>query len=138
MHNYETIVNVLNFKLEILNIDINNFLNKNIKNKFIYSIDIFERNINELDILYEIENCDNEINIFGSKFVENNKKKIYQIINNKIFELKEKYKINKKDKIKKIKFKLLVNKNITNLSYMFYGCSKLSFIPDISKWNNKK
>ena len=83
LYNYETIINVINFKLESLNSDINNFLNKNIKNK---------------------------IKIFGSKFVEKNKKKINIIINNKIFELNQKYKIKKKDKIKKIKIKLLVNK----------------------------
>ena len=35
LNNYETIINLINFKLEILNIDINNFFNKNIKNKFI-------------------------------------------------------------------------------------------------------
>ena len=26
-------------------------------------------------------------------------------------------------------------KNITDMSYMFYECSKLSSLPDISKWN---
>ena len=77
MSNYETIINVTNFKLEKLNSDIDNFLSINIKNKFIYLIDIFERYTNELDILYEFENFDNEINIFGSKFVKNNKKNIY-------------------------------------------------------------
>ena len=25
--------------------------------------------------------------------------------------------------------------NITNMSYMFYGCSSLVSLPDISKWN---
>ena len=25
--------------------------------------------------------------------------------------------------------------NVTNLSWMFYGCSSLSYLPDISKWN---
>ena len=77
MSNYETIINVTNFKLEILNIDIDNFLSKNIKNKFIYLLDIFERYTSELDILYEIENFDKEINVFGSKFVKNNKKNIF-------------------------------------------------------------
>ena len=111
LNNYETIINVINFKLEQLNIDISNFLSKNIRNKFKYLMDIFERDTNEMDILYEVENFDKEINIFGSKFVENNKKKIYIIINNKIYELEEKYKINKKDKIKNLKIKILVNKN---------------------------
>ena len=30
-----------------------------------------------------------------------------------------------------------MNENITNLSYMFSGCSSLSSISDISKWNTK-
>jgi len=25
--------------------------------------------------------------------------------------------------------------NVTNMSYMFFGCSSLSSLPDISKWN---
>ena len=27
--------------------------------------------------------------------------------------------------------------NVTNMSYMFYGCSSLISLPDISKWNTK-
>ena len=135
LNNYETIMNVINFKFEILNNDINHFLNKNIKNKFIYIIDLFERDTNEMDILYEIENSDNKINILGSKFIEKNKKKINIIINNKILELKEEYKTNKKDKIMKIKVKLLVNKILTDMSNMFDGCSNLLSLSDISKWN---
>ena len=30
-------------------------------------------------------------------------------------------------------------KNVTDMSYMFYGCSSLQSLPDISKWDiNKK
>jgi len=134
LSNYETIINVINFKLEKLNNDINNFLSKNIKNKFIYLIDIFEKDTNEMDILYEVDNFEKEINIFSSKFVEKNKNKINIIIDNKICEQKENNKIDKKDKIKKLKIKILINKNATDMSNMFYECNNLLSLLDISKW----
>ena len=28
--------------------------------------------------------------------------------------------------------------NVTNMSYMFFGCSSLKSLPDISKWDTKK
>jgi len=68
LNNYETIINVINFKLEQLNI--NNFMNRKIINKFIYLIDIFEMDANEMKIYYKIDNSDNEINKFGPKFVK--------------------------------------------------------------------
>ena len=45
-----------------------------------------------------------------------------------------------KDKINNItnnilEIKLKGIKNITNMSYMFYDCSSLNSLPDISKWN---
>ena len=132
LDNYETIINIIKFKLEILNID-----SKNIKNKFLFLIDIFERYKNEMDIFYEIENTNtnNEIEIFGKEFAKNNKKIIYMINDNKIYNLKEKYKIDNKEKKKKFKIKLLIIKNINNISKMFYECAKLSSLPDILKWN---
>ena len=27
--------------------------------------------------------------------------------------------------------------NVTNMSYMFYNCTSLSSLPDISKWNTR-
>ena len=35
----------------------------------------------------------------------------------------------------KIEIRLKGIINITNMSYMFYKCSSLSSLPDISKWN---
>ena len=28
-------------------------------------------------------------------------------------------------------------KNVTNMSFMFYGCSSLSTLPDITKWDTQ-
>ena len=36
---------------------------------------------------------------------------------------------------KKLKIKLKGINNVTNMSFMFYGCSSLLSLPDISKWN---
>jgi len=54
LKNYETINNIINFKLEILNKDINNyFMNDNIKKRMINLMDIFDRYINQIDIIYK-------------------------------------------------------------------------------------
>ena len=74
LKNYETINNVINFNLEILNKDINNyFMNDNIKKRMINLMDIFDRYINQINIIYTINKDENNLKIFGSKFVENNK-----------------------------------------------------------------
>ena len=83
------------------------------------------------------------------------------IIDNKEYDITEKYNVKKIDKntlIIKLKgAEMLINmsymffncssllslpniskwntNNVTNMSYMFYGCWKLSSFPDISKWN---
>ena len=110
-------------------------------------------------------NNDEKIKIFGNIFVKNNRKNCRLIINNKEKELKEyeilnKIKENNKiniKKIKKIKIKIydnllniekmfeecksikIINKiNISyvrNMSKIFYGCTSLKSLPDISKWN---
>ena len=135
LNNYETIQNVMNFKLEFINININNFLSKNLKSKMIYLIDIFERYINEIDIEYEINKLGNEISLFSSNFVENNKNNSFIMINNKIIKLTEKYIINEGEKIKNLKIKLFMDKKVINISKMFYRCSNLFSLSDTSKWN---
>ena len=94
--------------------------------------------------------------IFGNIFVQENKKKCRIIINNKEKELKNYITINKK---KKLKLKLEIYEYIIsikemfkgcqeiriikklnifyvkNMSGIFSGCSTLSSLPDISKWN---
>ena len=95
----------------------------------------------EIKIIYDINNKDEEdeeeeqiINIFGAEFVKNNKNKCKMIIDNKEYEISEKYNIeNYNDNILEIKLKLI--ENIIDMSYMFYCCSSLSSLPDISKWN---
>jgi len=79
--------------------------------------------ISEISIIYNIdqnydENEDDEenIKIFGSKFVKNNKSKCKMIIDNKEYDLAEKYKIENNEKLI---VKLKGVDNINNISYMF-------------------
>ena len=86
-------------------------------------------------MIYEINENSQLIRIFGDKFVENNKNICKLLINKKIENLKtyiNREEINNKD-IFEIKLRGI--KNVTNMSYMFYNCSSLKELPDISKWN---
>ena len=101
---------------------------------------MFNEDTSEINIIYDI-NKKNEregeyINIFGSYFVENNKNICRLKIDNKEYEIKEKFNVkNYKNKLLNIKLKGI--DNITDMSSMFEGCSSLSSLPDISKWNIK-
>ena len=92
-----------------------------------------EKDISEINIIYDIKKG-NYINIFGSKFVKNNKNICKMIIDNKEYEISEKYNIKSYNK-NKLEIKLKGIDNVTNMSYMFEGCSSLSSLSDISKWN---
>jgi len=66
--------------------------------------------------------------------VKKNKKNCKLIIDNKEYEITEEYNI-KQYKNNKLKIKLEGINNITDMSFMFEGCSSLISLPDISKWN---
>ena len=91
-----------------------------------------EKDISEINIIYKIKE-ENNIRIFGSEFVKNNKNICKMIIDNKEYEIIEKYNI--KNNNNKLKIILKGIDNVTNMSDMFFGCSLLSSLPDISKWN---
>ena len=78
-------------------------------------------NKNEMIIIYKIKQDKYEIKLFGKKFIENNKNNCKIIIDNKDQDLIEYLKINKNERILKIKLKEI--KAITNMSYMFYECN---------------
>ena len=92
---------------------------------------------NYIIIKYKIEKNKKEIKIFGEDFVKNNSNHCKIIYDNNEHELSEYINI---ENIKDIKNNILVIKltgidNITNASYMFYKCSSLISLPDISEWN---
>ena len=90
--------------------------------------------ISEINIIYDIKRNEKYIKLFGSDFVRNNKNICKMIINNKEYEIREKYYINNNND-DKLNIKLKGINNVTDMSSMFSGCSSLSSLPDISKWN---
>jgi len=97
-----------------------------------------KENIKEISIIYNIDKKDEEynkyINIFGIVFVENNKDKCKMIIDNKEYEITDRYNIENFNN-NELKIKLKEINNVTDMSYMFYCCYLLSSLSDISKWN---
>ena len=55
---------------------------------------MFNGDISEISIIYDIKRDEEYINIFGLKFVENNKNKYKIIIDNKEYEITNKYNAN--------------------------------------------
>ena len=147
MNNYENIRNILDFNIENidknLSIDnLNNFLDENINYKISYLVEKFNDYLNRICMIYKIPKYQAHIRLFGKDFVKKYKDKYYLYIENKIIDLCEFYynkeydsRLNIFKKSKKLKIILLGNNNISNMSYMFSGCSTLLSLPDISKWN---
>ena len=75
-------------------------------------------------MLYEKEENSGYLRILGEYFCRNNKNKGRLIINNKKYYLKEFIEI-KNMKEKRIKIKMLINKNVYDKSYMFKDCESL-------------
>ena len=135
----------MNFKMDTLMKEIDDFIYQNNINKIKSIIKKYENKINELNIIYNKD--EKIIKIFGSEFVKNNEEKCFLLINNKITELIEKIDCDNyyNNKERTIKIRIIEKKNyslfsgyyngITNISFMFSGCSSLSSLPDISNWN---
>ena len=106
---------------------------------YLYS-EINDENI-EIEINYKpMENNEDKkekLRIFGKEFVNNNINKCKIIYKDKEYNLTEFFDDidYKYDSNEIIKIKLIGVNNITDMSYMFYKCSSLSSLPDISKWN---
>ena len=92
----------------------------------------------EINIIYDIKE-ENKIRIFGGNFVETNRNICKMIIDNKEYEITKEYNIeNYKNNNNKLKIILKGIDNVKDMRYMFYGCSSLSSLPDISTWNTNK
>jgi hypothetical protein len=112
------------YKLKIPNQNGKNKLSNEIKDSKINEINESKKEIN---LIYYTQKED-IYNIFGEKFVENNKKNIELIINdeNKTH-LIDKALLKKGENIIKL---IMINK-INNLSYMFYNCSTLKSVKEL-------
>ena len=137
--NYEILYNINKIFENNIEKELENIKNSDFKNKFNYIFNIYKNmNYDEINIIYKAKENDNEVKIFGSDFVERNKNRCKIIYEGKEEELKEKKEIYTSwfsTKINKLEIKLKGILNITDISGMFYECSKLSSLPDISKWN---
>ena len=121
-----------------------NFQNKNIEKKndplkLKKSVPIFKpiKDENEISIIYKIDQNDKkrgEVKIFSYEFVMNNEKKCYIMHNNIKYDLTDNFNI-KDIKENTFEIKLIDIKNITNMSFMFNGCTSLISIKDIYGWN---
>ena len=89
------------------------------------------KNEREINIIYFNKY---KLRVFGDKFVENNKNKCKIICNDKEIEINS-YIINETSNKtnNNIELKLRIDKDISNASYIFYGCEDLKELPDISK-----
>ena len=162
--NYQTLQNINEIK-NIINInDINKVINdNNIYNKFhnllnisnkmtdknlynnviVKDIDKEKQNNqtnDEILITYKIgPKNSSSIKLFDKDFIHNNKKNCKFIYEDKSYELTEyfnlsNYKIDKDN----FEIKLTGINNITNMSYMFCGCSSLINLPNIDKLRTKE
>ena len=90
---------------------------------------IYENSSNMITLVYEIKE-EKVITIFHPFFVKNNKRNCKMIINNKIYELTDKYQINDQN-LKKLEVKLLIimmnNQKTYNLNQLPKYCFFLNF-----------
>ena len=91
--------------------------------------------INKINIIYNVDKNEKKIRIFGENFIKNNENKYKIIIEGKEYNLIEEFNVKSINIKDNLEIKLKINGNITDMSYMFSGCSKLSSLPDISKLN---
>ena len=98
-------------------------------------INDLEENIitkDEINLIYNTEK-EGECKIFGDKFVEINKNNIDLNINGKSSKLVSKYKLKKGNN----NIKIIIKNKLTDLQYMFWGCSKLKNINELKNLNTQ-
>ena len=98
---------------------------------------VLKDNKNECILLYKINKEDKNIRIIGENFYKNNSIHCKIIINGKESKLYEFYEI-KNNESDNLIVKLIKNENLTDMSFMFCGCTSLLNIDNISKWDTKK
>jgi len=90
--------------------------------------------VDEIKIIYKINNNDKKIKIFHIDFVNKNRDNCKIIYEGIVYDLEDEFNVDNLQKsILEIKLKGI--KNITDMYAMFYGCSSLISLPDISKWD---
>ena len=91
-----------------------------------------------MNITYDIDINKNSIKLFGTEFVKNNINNCFILIDGQHKKIGEKLILNEEQKSRNLlEIKLIETYIITNMSYMFYECSLLNSLPDISEWDTK-
>ena len=136
--NYETLYYLNQFQ----NNNIINELKKinkcnSVKDKFNEIFNIYRKmNVDEIKMIYKVKNL-KEVQLFGTDFVERNKNNCNLIIEGEEQGLKQVHSFGiffGTDK-EYFEVKLKGITNITDMSKMFYECTSLISLPDISKFN---
>ena len=131
------------------NLDNINYYNNNIKgfnnNNYFDNIKNIDNTgidkLNEITIQYDVKNND-KIKLFGKKFIENNKNNCKIRVDNKVYNIVESIKVNRNINRDVIEIKLIIEKKMTDISYMFgdsinNGCNALISLPDICNLDTK-
>ena len=126
-------------KLKRLNLDFNKIIKKDFDEirRFIEGNEKYKNN--KCTMLYSlIDEEEKKIRIFGAEFVRINKDNCYIIINDEekkdlceYYEYENNYE-------KNISIELIMNEEVTNINQLFYGCTSLISLSDISYWNTSK
>ena len=139
--NYQILYNIKELNNSSIIKDIDEIVsNESISVKIINFLDIFQKmNINmydEISIIYDIgkNEGEEEMKIFSEMFVHNNKDICKMIIEDKVYELKEKFNI-KNYKKKELKITLKNIKECSEFVKMFDGCKSLDSLPEFYKLN---
>ena len=132
--NYEIIYNINQLQNNKIKDELDKIIEYNIIEKYKYIFNVYQTmNIDEINIIYNIKDL-KEVQLFDYNFIKRNKNKLKLIIDGKEQDLIGIYKLSNNNKdILKVKLKGITN--VTDMSCMFYGCSSLTSLPDISKWN---
>ena len=93
---------------------------------------------NQILIVYKINNNETKLKLFGYNFIKNNREKCQIIIQNKIHELNEYLDVSDYGNKNTLDIGLKGINDITDASYMFYNCTSLLRLSDISSWNTSK
>ena len=132
--NYEIIYNINQLQNNKIKDELDKIIEYNIIEKYKYIFNVYQTmNIDEINIIYNIKDL-KEVQLFNPNFIERNENKLKLIIDGKEQDLIDIYELSNNNKdILKVKLKGITN--VTDMSWMFYGCSSLTSLPDIYKWN---
>ena len=126
-------------KLKSLNLDFNKIIKKDFDEIRRMIEGNKEYKNNKCTMLYSLINeGEKTIRIFGAEFVRINKDNCYIIINDEekkdlcqYYEYDNNYEEN-------ISIELIMSEEVTNINQLFYGCTSLISLSDISYWNTSK